>query len=141
MEKSKRYYRSKLVYTDPKLTDDQVTMMILDFSEFGRDLDFNADLDVQASDIFRSLSGLAYQRGPTAAVLQDLLSVLETSKPEQATGYLLQMYSEALRARDWNDRNIGDLVSQELDQPKIQAYRDTVTEIKTDPLISFAVKM
>ena len=51
------------------------------------------------------------------------------------------MYSEALRARDWKDRKIGDLISPELDQPLIHFYLDTVTEIKTDPLVSLALPM
>ena len=51
------------------------------------------------------------------------------------------MYSEALRARDWNDRKIGNLISPELEQPMIHSYLDTVSEIKTDPLVSFALPM
>lgn len=58
------------------------------------------------------------------------------------------MYSEALRARDWNERKIGDLVSPQkakkphkLDQPMIQDLNDTINDLKTDPLVALALPM
>ena len=58
------------------------------------------------------------------------------------------MWSEALRARDWKDRKIRDLVStkatkrkERLDQPKIQDFNDTVNDLVTDPLIGLVLPM
>ena len=58
------------------------------------------------------------------------------------------MYSEALRARDWNERKIGDLISPQkakkadrIDQPAVQDFNDTISDLFTDPLISLVLPM
>jgi hypothetical protein len=55
--------------------------LILEFSEFGADIDFGAALVITAQDIFRSVTGVAYKSTPSGDVLQDMLSVLDNENP------------------------------------------------------------
>ena len=48
LEKSKSFYRTKLIQDDPTLTPDQIQSLILEFSEFGADIDFGAALAITA---------------------------------------------------------------------------------------------
>lgn len=55
--------------------------MILEFSEFGADVDYGAELGITASDIFRSITGVAYKTISTGDTLQDVLSVIDNENP------------------------------------------------------------
>ena len=69
LEKSKNLYKNKLAQDDPTLTVDQIQSLILEFSEFGADIDFGAALVITAQDIFRSVVGVAYKTTPSGDVL------------------------------------------------------------------------
>jgi hypothetical protein len=43
--------------------------LILEFAEFGADIDFGAALAITAQDIFRSVTGVAYKTTQSAEVL------------------------------------------------------------------------
>jgi hypothetical protein len=111
LERSKALYRNKLELDDPNMSYEAISVLLIEFAEFGLDIDYSSALGITASDIFRSVTGVAYKSVATAAVLQDVLSVIDIERPQQAPSFILQMYSEALRARDWNERVIGDLIS------------------------------
>jgi hypothetical protein len=53
----------------------------MEFAEFGLDVDYSAELGITASDIFRSVTGVAYKSLATGAVLQDVLAVIDLEKP------------------------------------------------------------
>ena len=48
LEKSKSLYKNKLAQDDPTLTPDQIQSLILEFAEFGADIDFGAALSITA---------------------------------------------------------------------------------------------
>ena len=56
--------------------------MLIEFAEFGADVDYSGALGITATDIFRSITGVAYKMGPSAAVIQDVLSVIDTENPQ-----------------------------------------------------------
>lgn len=76
LEVSKSQYKSKVLSDDPELSEAAISSLLTEASEFGLDIVY--DFGIKASDIFRSITGVAYQTGPTVAVLQDILSAIDS---------------------------------------------------------------
>jgi hypothetical protein len=81
LAKSKAIYRNKLVIDDPNMSPEAVSALIMEFAEFGLDVDYSGDLGITASDIFRSVTGVAYKSIATGAILQDILSIVDLENP------------------------------------------------------------
>ena len=82
---------------------------------------------------------MAYKNDPTGPVLIDILSAIDTIN-HQAPSSLLQVYSEALRSPEWEQRAIKDLFVG-TDHPLSTNLFKGIKELVEDPLIGKALPM